>query len=191
MKLILIILTFLCAETNLLAQDTNEITYQGIIKSIKGNPDSLDVTINWFGNQRQQFVGKLLDLLQRPESPNPEQCAAAYYLGELRAPEAASVLASKITLQYTYPVDHLTILMRSPAFEALIKIGDPSISAVIRNLAESDDVKVRELSLQVLTRIDNDKDISKLRLQKTIKAEADPQKQARLQAALKSLTEMK
>jgi hypothetical protein len=41
--------------------------------------------------------------------------------------------------------------------------------------------------LQALTRIDVDKDISQLRLQKALKAEKNPQKQARLQAAIKSL----
>jgi hypothetical protein len=71
--------------------------------------------------------------------------------------------------------------------DALVAIGNPSISAVIRNLTESDDTKVRELSLQVLTRIDSDKNISQLRLQRALKAEKDSQKQVRLQAALKSL----
>ena len=74
---------------------------------------------------------------------------------------------------------------------ALIKIGNPSIPAVIRNLAESDDAKVRELSLTALYHIDGDKDITQLRLQKALKAEKDLQKQARLQAALKSLSEIK
>jgi hypothetical protein len=74
---------------------------------------------------------------------------------------------------------------------ALIEIGNPSTPAVIRNLADSDDPKVRELSLRVLTRIDNDKDISQLRLQKVLKAETDPKKQARLKAALNALAEMK
>jgi len=77
------------------------------------------------------------------------------------------------------------------AVDALIKIGNPSIPAMMRNLAESDDAKARELSLQVLTRIDGDKDISQLRLQKTLKAETDSTKQTRLQAALKSLAELK
>jgi hypothetical protein len=71
--------------------------------------------------------------------------------------------------------------------DALIAIGNPSIPAMIRNLADSDDARVRELSLQVLTRIDGDKDISKLRLQRALKTGKDSQKQARLQAALKSL----
>ncbi len=47
----------------------------------------------------------------------------------------------------------------------------------------------RRVSLQVLTRIDGDKDISRLRLQKALNAQKDSQKQARLQMALKTLGE--
>ena len=96
----------------------------------------------------------------------------------------------KIFLQYDTSAElikGLPPILGHPAVEALIKIGNPSIPAVIRNLAESDDAKVRELSLKVLKSIDGDKDISQLRLQKAFKAETASQKQARLQAALKDL----
>jgi hypothetical protein len=70
---------------------------------------------------------------------------------------------------------------------ALMRIGNPSIPAVIGNLEQSDDVKVRELSLAVLNYIDNDKDITQLRLQKALAAQNDGQKMMRLQGALKAL----
>jgi hypothetical protein len=68
-----------------------------------------------------------------------------------------------------------------------MRIGNPSIPAVIGNLEQSDDVKVRELSLAVLNYIDNDKDITQLRLQKALAAQNDGQKMMRLQGALKAL----
>ena len=70
-----------------------------------------------------------------------------------------------------------------------MKIGSPAIPPLIQNLEESDDPTVRKLSLFVLCFIDGDKDIVQLRLQKALKAEKDPKKQARIQAAIKSLPE--
>jgi HEAT repeat protein len=145
-----------------------------------------------FTAERGRLITELLEILKNPQSTNFDQCAAAYYLGEMRAPEAADVLATKITLKLDFKhisIDGLPVMPIDFPTEALIKIGNPSIPAVIRNLAESDDAKVRELSLKVLYRIDGDKDIVQLRLQKVLNAEKDLQKQARLQLALKALGE--
>jgi len=114
---------------------------------------------------------------------------SAFFLGVYRFPEAASPLASIISVEDNMKWRHLPAWGRYPAMSALMRIGNPSIPAVIGNLEESDDAKVRELSLAVLNYIDNDKDITQLRLQKALKAEKDPQKQTRLQAAIKSLPE--
>ena len=120
---------------------------------------------------------------------------AAYLLGEYRFSQTAASLANIITLE-----DKVRSKMRQsrewfwdryPAVEALIKIGTPSIPAMIRNLAENDDAKVRELSLQVLYRIEGDKDIVQLRLQKALAAEKDIAKQARLQSAISALPALK
>ena len=115
---------------------------------------------------------------------------AAFFLMDYRFPQAADKLALNITLPNT---THSKLQGREwlqdkyPAMEALVKIGSPCLPAVIRNLAESDDVKTRELSLKVVYRVDGDKDIARLRLQKAVQAEKDPQKQARLQQAVKAL----
>ena len=76
---------------------------------------------------------------------------------------------------------------RFPATQALVKIGNPAIPAVIRNLAESDDATFRRLSLSALYHIEGDKDIVQLRLQKALAAEKVSTKQVRLQSALKDL----
>jgi hypothetical protein len=143
--------------------------------------------------ERGSVIKELINIFKDSKSYPINRSAAAYYLAEMRVPEAVDVLAADITLQFEFvpPPGNLNGFRMKwhgyVAMEALIKIGNPSIPAVIRNLAKSDDAKVRELSLQVLTRVDGDKDIVQLRLQKVLKAEKDSQKQARLQVALKSL----
>jgi hypothetical protein len=143
-------------------------------------------------NKRAKTIQSLLEIFNNSKSYifRPK-CYAAYYLGVLRASEAVDSLAAQIKIRgYEHGLEE-PVGGYEPAVDALVAIGNPSIPAVIRNLAESDDAKVRELSLQVVTRIDGDKDISQLRLQKALKAETDSQKQARLQAASKALAELK
>jgi hypothetical protein len=138
----------------------------------------------------KELINDLTDL----KSPNLNQCVAAYYLGEMRYEDSISVLADHITLR----VDRLAIRMKglvslqkleTPALDALIKIGTPSIPTLVRRLQECDDAKVRELSLNALCQIEGDNEIVQLRLQKALKAQKDSQKQARIQLALKSLAE--
>ena len=114
-----------------------------------------------------------------------------YLLGEYRCAEAVDNLSRVITLE-----DKSFLLRKRknewlwdlyPVVEALIKIGNPSIPAVIRNLEESDDVKVIELSLQVLRNVENNKEIAQLRLQRALDAQQNPLKQARLRSVLRSL----
>jgi HEAT repeat protein len=146
--------------------------------------------LQWDQDQRRLING-LLGIFKDPKSSRLNQCAAAHYLGELHASIAVRALSEKITLNYvrTGFIDHMSDL--GAAVEvALIQIGTPSIPAMIRNLEESDDARVRDLSLEVLYHIEGDKDIVRLRFQKAITAQKDSQKQARLEAALKSLGEM-
>jgi len=188
-------LIFAIVGINAKAQDSPKGTIEpdemiALISS--NNLDAFDSLAAKLHTERQQSIKELLNIFEDKKSSSYQQCAAAYYLGEMRASEAADFLGTNITLNLNEPVDHLTILMLSPVVEALVKIGNPSIPAVIRNLEQSDDADVRKLSLQVLYRIDGDKDISQLRLQKALSAEKDSQKkQARLQATLKELSEMK
>jgi HEAT repeat protein len=135
----------------------------------------------------------LLDRFEDPKTPNCDQCSCAYYLGELRAPQAADVLAVSITLELDLKkvlIGGVPLVAYDPAMNALIKIGSPSIPALIRNLTESDSAKVREASLKVLCRIEGEKDIVELRLQKALAAQNDGKKQARIRAAIKALADI-
>jgi hypothetical protein len=112
----------------------------------------------------------------------------------MRVADAVDLLADDITLLFDRTrlplMKHLVnidIISEHPAMEALIMIGNPSIPAMIRHLEESDDIQVRDLSLKVLYRIEGDKDIVQLRLQKALAVQKDSHKQARLQLALKAI----
>jgi hypothetical protein len=175
----------------------NGISFGDLISSAQtNNVYFLNQVANSFEAGHSRVTSELLSILRSKKISNLNQCASAYYLGEIRNPESASVLGDFILLRLDVTKINLMglpeILRKIgeyPAMNALIKIGTPSIPAMIRNLAESDDVKVNELSLNVLYRIEGDKDIVQLRLQKALAAEKDSQKQARLQSALKALAE--
>lgn len=141
--------------------------------------------------QQKEFEKKLTSIV---DGAFPKEIIfdAAKVLGQNKSETAAASLAKKIGLdvQGRSLMTLITDEEVHPISTALVKIGIPSIPAVIRNLAESDDAKVRELSLEVLYRIERDKDIVQLRLQKALAAEKDLQKQARLQSALKALAEI-
>ncbi len=144
-----------------------------------------------FSSERRRLILELLDIFSDTSSANLNQCSAAFYLGGMRAREAADGLATKIALKFNpngFIIHGLPLLSEYPAMDALIEIGSPSIPPLIRNLKESDDIQVRESSLKSLYRVEGDKDIAQTRLQNALKAEVDPQKQARLQKAMRALT---
>jgi hypothetical protein len=88
----------------------------------------------------------------------------------------------------------------NPVSTSLEKIGNPSIQGIIKFLGEKGSfsesgttfdarksIDVSILMLKTLCRIDGDKGIVELRLQKALKEETDAQKQARLQMAIGDL----
>ena len=142
----------------------------------------------------------MLRIFKSKDSSDDVKGYAAYYLGILYTPEAVftsevvDTLASQMTLNLPRG-GHLSIDESQwrmwPVVGALVNIGTPSIPAMIRNVSTSDDAEVVKLSLQVLCRIDGDKDIVRLRLQKALEKEPDKTKQTRLQTALTALETVK
>jgi hypothetical protein len=180
------------------AQDTNttyKIKPEDVIVSVHVKwfeMNRADRTAREFTDERKRLNTELLEIFKDPKTSNYNQCSCAYYLGEMRASEAVDALAASITLELDTThilIGGIPLAAYDPAMNALVKIGSPAIPALIRNLAESDDAKVRGLSLQVIYRIEGDKDIVQLRLQKAFAAEKDSQKQTRIQLALKALAE--
>jgi hypothetical protein len=179
-------------NADLVAQSTmpSKEPANAILSSVRSdNADTFDGIADQLKAKNEKLVSELIFILTNTKSSNYQRCSSAYYLGEMHAAEAAEALATNITLIFTGPEDHLSILDYPPAVEALFKISTPSIQPIIQNLGNTDDAKVRKLSLQVLYRIEGDKDIVQLRLQKALQSESNPTKQARLQSALKALAE--
>lgn len=170
--------------------------YQIISAIAKSNSDGPQAIFGVSGvlddamQNRDRNIRKLLRIFRDPGSRLDVKCCTAYYLGELHAGEAADDLAASITL--TFPrgghlyLDESTWLNHPAAF-ALVAIGTGSIPAIIRNLEESDDEKVRKGSLNVISAIEGDKDVVQLRLKKALEAQKDETKRTRLEAAIKSL----
>ncbi len=143
---------------------------------------------------RKAETSKILGIFNDPSTHDMAKCYAASYLEMLRAPEAADSLATNITIIVPRDAHHYEgspCGFFEPISAALVAIGTPSISAVIKNLEESDDAKVRESSLNVLISIEGDKDVVQLRLQKALDAQSDAKKKDRLKAAIKSIPEIK
>ena len=141
-------------------------------------------------NDKQRIQKSLLGCLDSTDTEL--RCAAAYLLGEYRVPEAAIALSRIITLEPRLrPTAAEWLWDGHPVPEALLKIGSPSIPPLVSNLEDSNDRNVRETSLDLIRRIDGDKDITRLRLQKAKDAQQDPFKKDRLQAALDSLSASK
>lgn len=178
------------------AEDTNttfRVTPNDVVASV--HLDGLhfrtsNQVVHNFADDRKLLINELLKTFNNPATPNYDRCTCALYLGEMRASEAAGALAASISLELDSGhliLGGIILAQYDPAFNAVVKIGCSAIPPLVRNLAESDDEKVRELSLKALCRIDGDKDISRLRLQKALKAETQPQEQAHLQRALAAL----
>ncbi|MDR3378193.1 MAG: hypothetical protein P4M10_05865 [Verrucomicrobiae bacterium] len=171
-----------------------ELTFQTIIDSAKMRDQNAEMarTVSYqYHDEKTQLIANLINIVADASASKLNHGMAAYYLGDLRAVEASDILARNITLylgmETTALYQGLPLVSGLVARDALIKVGSPSIPALVRNLTESDDAKVNDLSLQVLVKIEGDKDIVRLRLQKALAAETNADKQARLKAALKLL----
>jgi len=92
-----------------------------------------NVAVN-FSAERKKLSAELLNIFKDPKTSNLDQCAAAYYLGEMRVPEAVDALRVKITLRLDVlhlDIDGLPVFPLDATMDALIKIGNPSIPAAI------------------------------------------------------------
>lgn len=161
--------------------------------------------VEWLKQQRLEAITNLVSILETNASLEVKE-SAVIALGNYRASEAVDALAKYVALdgRGKIVVSLVSDEESRPILSAFEKIGNPSIPVIIRLLEqesfshqflEKDEYNqmaernIRNRLLLSLCRIDGNKDIVQLRLEKALKAEKDSQKKAHLQAALKSLAE--
>jgi hypothetical protein len=175
-------------------QSPSTVTSTDVIGSLEaGGLEQCDkVAVQWTV-ERNRLSPRLLSMFQDAKAPTLQRCFAAYYLGEMRSPEAAGALAPEIALHINlskYIIKHLPLIAGYPVADALVKIGGPAAPSVMENLKGSDDPAVTDLSLKVLYGIQRDKDVVQLRLTKAIESEQDVARKTRLRGVADKLREI-
>jgi hypothetical protein len=114
-------------------------------------PD-LESELNKLSLERGEFSEEVISQLKSPSSEQA-RLAAMYLSGRYRLETAAPELAGQIDFHLNMTQEEtkrLPLLTEWPAVTALIRIGDPAIHEMIRNIAGSDKPEVRRLSVNVL-----------------------------------------
>lgn len=131
--------------------------------------DIFDALLSRDGNQRKRAmwavraqhlrtVRKLREIVVS-KTPHADQQhaadAAIRLLGELRAKEAVPILIDNLAFTYRLPVgaSALPPFPSMPSVAALIEIGLPCLDPLIRRVAETDDIIVRERAAIVLDQV--------------------------------------
>jgi hypothetical protein len=193
--IILLLSAFFAIFSNARAQESDLNKYLVSIQST--NVFSRQRAVLLLAQEREKLIKNLSDVLEGSASLEIK-LEAARVLGKYRATEAVDILVKNLTLEdqghqmlsgMVSEEDYEYLIY--PVSMALEKIGNPSIDKLLEISAENDDPKMRTKILKILCRIEGDRDIVRLRLEKALKAEQNPQKQARLQAALKSVDDVK
>lgn len=146
-----------------------------------------DILFKDVSNELRDIQGVLL---QELGSKNDDvKFHAAYILGEYRFEQAVDSLSQVITMEDKRPVSiqkSEQYRPRFPAAHALIRIGNPSVPAMIRNLECSADEKVQKLSLLVIIYIDGE-EVAQAVLKSAIGKQDNPEKKAKLQLVLETV----
>jgi HEAT repeat protein len=114
-----------------------------------------DKAVNAVLAERKELIERLLALAAKDgKNSDDTRIAAIYLLGELRAEEAAPLLAKALTERLGRDIfiggrDRYDM----PVHVAIRKIGRPAIRALIENVEKSDDVHLRRQSLMLLANL--------------------------------------
>lgn len=155
-------------------------------KMDKLNESERDVLLNDAIIESRDIQGVLLQKLDVQN--DTVKFHAAYMLGEYRFEQAVDSLSHVITLEDKLPVQQQAEKYRPrfPAVHALIRIGNPSIPVMIRNIETSGDEKVQKLSLLVVIYIQG-AEVTQAVLKSAIGKQDNPEKKAKLQSALETV----
>ena len=114
------------------------------------------------------------------------RCDIAYALGLYRMEGAVGALSRHIKLRSAMH-RRRPLGGEYPAVDALGRIGNPAIPEMIKNIENSDDPQVQELSLRVIRYVEG-AEVCKFVLQLAIDKQADKEKKGRLSSALDAIT---
>lgn len=133
--------------------------------------------------ERAELEAQLIRQLNSPK-PKQQQVVIAYLLGLYRMDNAVRPLTRVITLE-TEPKLHrrLPAITRHPAAQALLRIGMPSIPAVMERLETTEDAQVVELGTWVIDRILG-RELGEMAIKHAIDKQTDRDKRKRLEEAL-------
>lgn len=95
----------------------------------------------------------LIDPINAKKYNDQTRCAAAYLLGMLRATEAVSVLSRALTNEPGRIVAFDISRYDAPVWTALVRIGRPTVPAMIKNIETSDNKIFRKKSIDVLCHV--------------------------------------
>lgn len=107
-------------------------------------------------NEHKVLVDKLIALVDPANSGTNSydtQAAAAYLVGELRAAEAVPVLSRALAEIPTVSIRFSMNRYIEPWQTALVRIGRPSVPAMIENIEKTDDQQLQRRSVTVLVRV--------------------------------------
>ncbi len=134
--------------------------------------------------QRSDIQRNLIQQLGDSKSKDMK-CAVAYLLGRYRMERSVPELSKYITLEYEHHSNwkREPLWGQRPVVEALIKIGRPAISDMIRNIETSEYEKVRQFSARVIRYVEGP-EIAKVIVEMAIEKQPDERKKENLRAAL-------
>ncbi len=138
--------------------------------------------------QRRQILAKAL--IAEARSPRFETRAAAMYLlGLNRMVRAVPVLSANVQFRYLFDISMLPVPGSStlPAMHALIRIGSPSVPAMVKNLETTTSPVVAACSAWVIRNVDGPQ-LGACVVELALRGASAPLEKARLRAALASIS---
>jgi len=145
---------------------------------------------------RKRLIEILMRMVESEQESAPAKAAAVRVLGEIRAAESASLLASMIdSLIYSGPSREFALENRYPCVPALIKIGKPGAAACLEEIAKltAEDRKKpfkEKLLCMVIVRVEGKK-ITRILLEDRKEAATDARQIENLGRAISLIDEVK
>jgi hypothetical protein len=170
-------------EVKLVIRVPNDATLKKIAAS--DEKQTLEI-LGQLGSGRSDLASMLIKELDAA-TDNDKKCSFVYLMGLYRLEATVRELAKFIDLESKPRLNDAEFLWdRHPAVEALIKIGRPSIPAMLDNIKVAKGENVTKLSVDVIQYVETPV-IAKMILQDAIAKEKDAEKVKILQDSLKYL----